>query len=159
MMGDLQGFISTLKVPSESANRIILESDDRRQRAALRLNHLTWPNAGCFSAYDKNVRRSTGETTVASGTLAGEGTAAPSDRRQVPLSSERTTGVPETPSKESGETPSPNIGAPDSNISPEQSGVDPANIPEAASETADQTGRPPDSAARASVLPKFANGR
>ena len=80
VMDDLQGFISKLSVLSESTNRIILASEDRQQRAAVRLDYDGVAKRWLLSAYDKNVKRPTRETTDASGTLTGEGTTAPSGR-------------------------------------------------------------------------------
>jgi len=97
VIGDLQGFISKLKKESESANRIILASGDRQQRAAVRLDYDGAAKRWLLTAYDRDAQRPTGETTDASRTLnQGEGTVAPSGRPRVPLSPEGNSGAPAT---------------------------------------------------------------
>lgn len=80
VIDDLQGFISKLGKISESANRIILASPGRQQRAAVRLDYDGKAKRWLLTAYDREARRLTRETTDAPGTLASEGTVAPSSR-------------------------------------------------------------------------------
>jgi len=106
VMPDLQGFISKLHVDQARSgpNRKILVSQDKQQRAAVRLDWNGETKNWLLSAYDKNARK------------------------EVPPPAESTTDVP---SAISGETAaSPDGGVPSTNIAPPGSAVNtPAKTP------------------------------
>ena len=124
VIDNLQGFISWLEKVSESKNRIILASDNAQPRAAVRLDYDGVAKRWLLSAYDREAKRPTGETTDASGSRMREGTVAPSGRPPVPPSTERSIDVSGNPVSGASETaPSPNSGAPDTSMGVKQGGV------------------------------------